>query len=231
MLTLRPADERGRSQLDWLDSQHSFSFDQYFDPKHMSCGPLRVINEDVIAPGGGFGTHPHRDMEIITYVIEGSLQHKDSLGNGSIIKPGEIQKMSAGTGIFHSEFNASQTEPVHLLQIWIVPTQRGLTPKYEQESFTLTPGEFKLLGSNDGMGLITIAQNFRLSALSSEPGMVSRYECDVQATVWLQIVKGDHTINGKSARAGDGLSIQQTASIDMKSTAAGELLLFDMREN
>lgn len=228
MLVLRPAAERGHSQLDWLDSQHTFSFDQYYDPKHMSFGPLRVINEDVIAGGGGFGTHPHRDMEIITYVIEGELQHKDSLGTGSIIRAGEIQKMSAGSGIRHSEFNASTDKPVHLLQIWIVPAEKNLKPAYEQEKFTLKEGEFTLLGSPNGDGLVSIHQNVKLYGSKIEPSAPTSFTPAEGAKLWIQIVKGKCEINGASLRAGDGAGLVNDNKLEIKADESSELLIFEI---
>jgi redox-sensitive bicupin YhaK (pirin superfamily) len=219
--------ERGHTQLSWLDSRHSFSFDQYYDTKHMSFGPLRVINEDKIAPGGGFGTHPHRDMEIITYVVEGQLQHKDSLGNGSLISPGEIQKMSAGTGILHSEFNASEEKPVHLLQIWIVPDKRDLTPAYEQERFQLTPGEFKLLGGPGG-GLVTIHQNVNLYGLSAKADSTSVFTPRKGSKIWIQVVKGKGAANGTPLKSGDGLAVAEDSPIEIRVTEPLEILLFEI---
>lgn len=227
MQEVRLADDRGRTRLDWLDSFHTFSFDQYYDADHRAFGPLRVINEDFISPGGGFGTHPHRDMEIITYVIEGQLQHKDSLGNGSIISPGEIQKMSAGTGILHSEFNASKENPVHLLQIWIVPDERSLNPKYEQEKFALTPGEWKLLGSPDGDGLISIRQQAKLYALSAPIGSTSEFSARSNSHYWIQVVQGRADINHSDVNAGDGLMLHETSQIAVQAFEQTELLLFE----
>jgi len=228
MLTLRPAIERGHTRLDWLDSRHSFSFDQYFDPKHMSFGPLRVINEDEIAPGGGFGTHPHRDMEIITYVTEGQLKHQDSLGNGSVISPGEIQKMSAGTGILHSEYNASSEKPAHLLQIWIVPDKTNLTPAYEQERFELIPGVWKLLGSPDGDGLVSIRQKVKLYGLSAEAGSTTAFFPAPGSKLWIQLVKGVCAVNGTNLIGGDGLAILEDAKVEVVTGEKVELLLFEI---
>lgn len=231
MLSVRPSDARGHSQLDWLDSRHTFSFDQYHDPQHMSFGPLRVINEDVIAAGGGFGTHPHRDMEIITYVIEGQLAHKDSMGTGSIIGPGEIQKMSAGKGIFHSEFNVSSEKPVHLLQIWIMPNIKGLAPSYEQQKFDLKPGEFKLLGSPDGQGLVSIHQNVKLYAVRIDAGNSATFKMQPSAKAWVQIVKGECTVNSIGMNAGDGAGVQPIAQIQFNAnkSASCEALLFEIQ--
>jgi redox-sensitive bicupin YhaK (pirin superfamily) len=230
MNSLRPSLERGHTQMDWLDSRHTFSFDQYFDPQYMSFGPLRVINEDIVAPGGGFGTHPHKDMEIITYVISGGLQHKDSIGTGSVISAGEIQKMSAGTGIFHSEFNASQTEPVHLLQIWIMPSERGLKPGYEQERYTLESGKWQLLGANDGSGLISIHQKVRLWALKADKDSKVTFEPAKGSKVWIQTVKGSATIGGATVAAGDGLAVDKDERFEVIPSVDTELLAFEIHE-
>jgi len=228
MITVRTAQERGHTRLDWLDSYHTFSFDQYYDPKNVSFGPLRVINEDTIAAGGGFGSHPHKDMEIITYVIEGALKHQDSLGTGSVIRPGEIQKMSAGSGIVHSEYNASKEKPVHLLQIWIIPDKQNIQPRYEQKSFKLTPGQFTLLGSPNGDGLISIEQNVNLYALSVEPGMSVSRILPVKTIAWLQIVKGICTVNGNELKAGDGAALSDESNIEISAKQNTELLLFEI---
>lgn len=228
MLTVRRAKERGRTKLGWLDSHHTFSFADYLDKEYISFGPLRVINEDTISPGGGFGTHPHRDMEIITYVTEGQLEHRDSLGTGSRISPGEIQKMSAGSGILHSEFNASQEKPVHLLQIWIVPDKRDIQPRYEQESFQLQPGEIKLLGSPDGTGLVSIQQNVRLYALVSQPGSQTLFEPAPEADLWIQIVKGACEIDSTPLFAGDGAAVSQAEKVCIVAKQPVELLLFEI---
>lgn len=227
MLTVRPSAERGSTKLDWLDSRHTFSFDQYRDPEHIQFGALRVINEDWISPGGGFGTHPHRDMEIITYVVQGKLRHQDSLGNGSVISPGEIQKMSAGTGILHSEFNASDTEPVHLLQIWIVPEKRGLSPLYEQESFHLVENEWKLLGAADGSGLINIRQNVKLFGLLASAGSSIEFTPGTNSQQWIQMIKGECSVNGTRVQSGDGLAIRSDEPLRINSSTQTELLLFE----
>jgi redox-sensitive bicupin YhaK (pirin superfamily) len=227
MLVLRSSAQRGFSQLDWLKSQHTFSFDQYYDPKHMSFGPLRVINEDHIAPGAGFGTHPHRNMEIITYVIKGQLRHQDSLGTGSVISAGEIQKMSAGSGIMHSEFNASQDEEVHLLQIWIVPNVSNLKPKYEQERFELKPGELTLLGAPQG-GLVSIHQNVNLYGLALATDMSFKHNLDFKKQAWIQVVKGECVVNSESVKAGDGIAISETEQVAIQATSESELLIFEL---
>ncbi len=228
MFTVRPAVERGHSQRDWLDSWHTFSFDQYYDSQHMAFGPLRVINEDMIAAGGGFGTHPHRDMEIITYVIEGQLRHQDSLGNGSVIVPGEIQKMPAGSGISHSEYNASQEVPVHLLQIWIVPDKLNIQPAYEQQRFELTAGVWKLLGSPNSDGLVSIEQKVKLYGLLAMKDSRAVFVPEQASALWLQVVKGACSIGGTKLNAGDGLAIRDEAQIEILATQQAELLLFEL---
>lgn len=240
MNTIRHGNERGHTKMSWLESRHSFSFDQYFDKQHMSFGPLRVINEDWVKAGAGFPTHPHRDMEIITYVIDGAIEHKDSLGTGSVIRPGEIQKMSAGSGILHSEFNPSKDQGLHLLQIWIVPAQKGLTPAYEQKSYTLREGEFTLLGGpntaqttgQDGEpeALVTIHQDVRLYAYKGERGTGSKFTSARESRFWLQIVKGNLLINGKSVKAGDGLALSDAAQVEIECLEQSELLLFEIGE-
>ncbi len=230
-LAVRRSAERGHTQLSWLDSWHTFSFDSYYDPQHMAFGPLRVINEDRIAPGGGFGTHPHRDMEIITYVVEGKLQHRDSLGNGSTILPGEIQKMSAGSGILHSEFNASDKSPVHLLQIWIMPETRGLEPRYEQEKFELKPGVWQLLGGPNGQGLISIQQKVKLYALNLIPGGRAEFKPSENANLWIQTIKGSIQVQDKALVAGDGLAVSSDQKLDFYNSdnqSGSELLLFEL---
>lgn len=228
MNMLRPAAERGHTQLDWLDSRHSFSFDQYFDTKFMGFGPLRVINEDVVAPGGGFGMHPHRNMEIITYVIEGQLKHEDSLGNGSMIVPGEIQKMSAGSGIWHSEFNASSETPVHLLQIWIVPDKTNIQPYYEQKRFERRTGAWQLLASDDESGLVRVHQKVKLyNYIASTSGESTTFQATNASGIWLQVVKGSCSANDKVLKAGDALAIEDSSSMHIEFAEPSELLLFE----
>lgn len=243
MNTIRHGEERGHTKISWLESRHSFSFDQYFDKQHMSFGPLRVINEDWVKAGAGFPTHPHRDMEIITYVIDGAIEHKDSLGKGSVIRPGEIQKMSAGSGILHSEFNPSKDQGLHLLQIWIVPAQKGLTPNYEQKPYALTEGEFTLLGGPPAVSpqaggeseqaLVTIHQDVRLYAYKGEKGTKSKFRSARESRYWLQIVKGNLLVNGKSVKSGDGLALSdaaELAEINIECLENSELLLFEIGE-
>ena len=228
MNTLRPSAERGHTQLDWLDSRHSFSFDQYFDTKYMGFGPLRVINEDIVAPGGGFGMHPHRNMEIITYVIEGQLKHEDSLGNGSIISPGEIQKMSAGSGIWHSEFNASDEQPVHLLQIWIVPDKTNIQPYYEQKQFERKAGIWQLLASNDGKGLVQVHQRVKLyNYFSTDSDQQTTFNSGGAADFWMQVVRGACSVAGQELKNGDGIAIQDGSELQLDVKGESELLLFE----
>jgi hypothetical protein len=232
MLTIRRAEERGRADFGWLDSRHSFSFGSYFDPRHMGFGPLRVINDDRVAGGGGFPTHPHADMEIVTYVIDGALEHRDSLGTGSVIRPGDVQRMSAGTGIRHSEFNASATEPVHFLQIWIIPERKGLAPGYEQKTFAAAAKRDRLclIGSRAGSdGSLTIHQDVDLYAATLANGATVTHSLREGRNGWLQVARGDVTLDGVALSAGDGVAITSAGSIAIAGTSAGdaEVLLFD----
>lgn len=231
MLTLRKANERGHANHGWLDTHHSFSFAHYYDPQHMGFQTLRVINEDKIQPGMGFGTHSHRDMEIITYVISGALAHKDSIGTSSVINAGEVQIMSAGTGISHSEFNATQTDWVHLLQIWIVPDKRGIAPRYDQKLFTTEDkqGQLKLIVSPDGReDSILIHQDVDLYATMLTAGEKVKHFLKPQRHAWIQIVKGSGLINGNPVTAGDGIAISEDEQIMIESQDETELLLFDL---
>ncbi|MBD3885786.1 pirin family protein [Phormidium tenue FACHB-886] len=232
MITLRPAQERGSAYFGWLDSRHTFSFGEYFDPNHMGFANLRVINEDKVSPGQGFATHGHRDMEIISYVLEGALEHKDSLGTGSVIRPGDVQRMSAGTGIMHSEYNASKTEPVHFLQIWILPEKKGIEPGYEQKTFTDAEkqGGLRLVGSRDGRdGSITIHQNVDLFAATLHEGDEVSHTFANGRVAWLQVTRGAVQLNDRTLAAGDGAAISDESSITLRGTANdAEVLLFDM---
>ncbi|ANV85321.1 quercetin 2,3-dioxygenase [Picosynechococcus sp. PCC 7003] len=232
MIQLRPAAERGRGQLDWLESYFTFSFSQYYDPAHMNFSNLRVINEDYIAPGKGFATHGHRDMEIITYVLEGELEHKDSIGNGSIIRPGDVQRMSAGTGILHSEFNPSSEQPVHLLQIWITPDQLNVEPSYEQTYFAPEEKEnqLRIVASPDGRDRsVKIHQNASIYAALLSTGATVTHPLAAGRRAWLQIVKGSLTVNGVRMEAGDGAGISgETQLICVGQAAETEFLLFDL---
>ena len=231
MITRRPAGQRGRTRLDWLDSWHTFSFGDYVDPAHQSYRALRVMNDDRIAPGGGFGMHPHRDFEIVSYVAAGELEHRDSLGTGSVIRPGEVQRMSAGTGILHSEFNPSKSEPVHLLQIWLVPDERGLKPSYEQRSFPLDErrGRWQLLASRNGQaGSVTIHQDASLFGSIVQPGETVRHELKPGRHAWLQVVRGSVKLNGQPLATGDGAAVSDETELAVSADAPSELLLFDL---
>jgi len=230
-MIIRPAVERGRSRRDWLDSRHTFSFGDYQDPRYMGFGVLRVINDDRVSPNGGFAPHSHSDMDIISYVLDGALQHKDSLGTGSVIRPGEIQRMSAGTGITHSEYNASQQEPVHFLQIWIIPERRGLPPSYEQRGFKpedVTGRWFKLASAEDGGGLVTIYQDVALMVTRAAKETVV-YKLSQGRRAWLQVARGSVNINGKSLGEGDGAALMGPATISVSGAPEGEVLLFDLQ--
>ncbi len=231
MITIRPAQARGAVNVGWLDSQHTFSFGEYYDPSHMGFATLRVINEDKVIPGKGFPTHGHRDMEIITYVLAGALEHKDSIGTGSIIRPGDVQRMSAGTGIRHSEFNASNTEAVHLLQIWMLPEQTGIEPSYEQKTFAEAErrGNLRLVGSCDGRdGSITIHQNVNLYAAVLEEGETVSHVLAEGRVAWLQVARGEVQLNDQALTAGDGAAIAHESVLHLQAIAPTEVLLFDM---
>ena len=232
MITIRSAQDRGTANFGWLDSRHTFSFGNYYNRNHMGFADLRVINEDKVTPGQGFGTHAHRDMEIISYVLEGALEHKDSIGTGSVIRPGDVQRMSAGTGIQHSEFNASSTEPVHFLQIWILPAHKGIQPGYEQKTFAEVEkrGRLRLVGSRDGRdGSITIHQDVNFYATTLREGETVSHSLAEGRVAWLQVVRGAVQVNDQPLTAGDGAAIAQEAQITLKGTSDDvEVLLFDM---
>ncbi|ADP71463.1 Pirin domain protein [Rhodomicrobium vannielii ATCC 17100] len=231
MVVIR-SEDRGRTQIDWLDSRHTFSFGEYYDPKRMGFGPLRVINEDRVAAGGGFPSHAHRDMEIISYVIEGGLQHKDSMGHGSVIRPGDVQHMSAGTGVRHSEFNASDAEPVHFLQIWVLPERDGAAPGYDQKTFPAAEkaGRLRLVASGDGRdGSIAINRDVDLYATILEPGEAVEHRIAQGRATWIQVVRGSVTANGESLGAGDGAGTVSREDIRIEAVEKTEVLLFDMR--
>ncbi len=231
MLEIRRAEDRGRANLGWLNSRHTFSFGDYHDPKFMGYGPLRVINEDRVQPGQGFGTHGHREMEIISYVIDGALEHKDSIGTGSIIRPGDVQRMSAGTGVRHSEFNHSNGDLVHFLQIWILPGQNELPPSYEQRTFTREEktGRLRLVGSRDGRdGSVTIHQDVDLFATLLTGTQSAVHELRADHKAWVQVARGKLDVNGESLAAGDGMSIEAVGRISFTNAANAEVLLIDM---
>lgn len=230
MITIRKSQERGHANHGWLDSYHSFSFANYYDPNYMGFKSLRVINEDKVQPTRGFGTHPHRDMEIITYVLEGSLEHKDSIGNGSIIRPGDVQKMSAGTGILHSEYNPSESEWVHLLQIWIVPNQRNLQPSYEQKNYSVEEkqNQLRLIASPDGKdNSVTVYQDMNLYASVLEAGNNVSYELLPNRQGWVQVIRGNLQLNDVILEAGDGAAIVDESYVKMVAKDSSELLFFD----
>ncbi|MCL6480240.1 MAG: pirin family protein [Firmicutes bacterium] len=231
MITIRRGEERGRTRLDWLDSYHTFSFDTYYDPRWMGFRALRVLNEDRVAPGRGFGMHPHRDMEIITYLLAGALAHQDSLGNGSVIRPGEVQRMTAGTGIAHSEFNDSDSEPVHLLQIWIQPERRGLAPSYGQRRLDRDAMRGRLLriaGPPGSGAVVTIHQDAHLFAALLEPGEPATHTFAPARHGWLQVARGAVELQGHRLAAGDGAALSEETQITLKAAAPAEILLFDL---
>jgi redox-sensitive bicupin YhaK (pirin superfamily) len=231
MVTLRPAEERGHFDHGWLDTWHTFSFADYRDPRHMGFRSLRVINDDRVAAGKGFGTHPHQDMEIITYVLEGALQHRDSLGTGSIIRPDDVQRMSAGTGVTHSEFNASPIEPVHLLQIWILPERTGLPPSYEQRAFPRAEkrGALRLVAAPEGRdGAVTIHQDAEVYATVLTQGEIVQHALARGRGVWVQIARGAATLNGVAMAAGDGAAVTDEAVLELRADGEVEALLFDL---
>jgi redox-sensitive bicupin YhaK (pirin superfamily) len=230
-IKVRPAQSRGHADHGWLDSWHTFSFADYRDPAHMGFGPLRVINDDRVAPGAGFPTHPHSDMEIISYVLEGALAHKDSLGNGSVIRPGDVQRMSAGTGVRHSEFNDSQTEPVHFLQIWILPEKRDASPGYEQKHFepAALDGQWRLVGSRDGRdGSVSIAQDVDLYAATLSEGQTLTHDIVPGRGGWVHVTRGAVTLNGQRLSEGDGAAVTASGALRFEQGEGAELLLFDM---
>ncbi|HET9597276.1 MAG TPA: pirin family protein [Anaeromyxobacteraceae bacterium] len=234
MLTIRRAEARGHADHGWLDTRHTFSFADYHDPEHMGFSDLRVINEDRVRPGQGFGRHGHRDMEIISYVLAGQLGHRDSMGNGSVIRPGEVQRMSAGTGVLHSEMNPSATEPVHFLQIWILPDRAGHEPGYEQKAYPEAErrGRLRLAASPDGAeGSVTIHQDARVYLALLGQGERVRHALAPGRTAWVQVARGEVTVNGERLRAGDGASLSGEAAVELAGggDATADVLLFDLR--
>jgi len=231
MITIRKSEERGHFNHGWLDTYHTFSFDQYFDPAHSHFHSLRVINEDRVRAGQGFPTHSHRDMEIITYILSGSLEHRDSMGNGSVIRPGDVQRMSAGTGVSHSEFNPSPTEACHLLQIWIVPKAKKLTPSYEQKFFGEDErrGQLRMIASDDGRdGAVTIHQDARVYASLVDAGQSIAHQLDESRHAWLQVARGSLSLNGGKLSQGDGAAITSESQLTVIAADTSEFLLFDL---
>jgi redox-sensitive bicupin YhaK (pirin superfamily) len=231
MMKIRPAAERGHAEHGWLDSHHSFSFADYYDPAHMGFRALRVINEDRVDAGQGFGTHPHRDMEIISYVLEGGIQHKDSMGTGSVIVPGDVQRMSAGTGVSHSEFNASKTDPVHFLQIWLVPNEKGIKPSYEQKTFTDAEkqGRLRVVASPDARdGSLLIHSDAVVYAGLVDQGESAELALPKGRHAWVQVARGKVRVNGKELAAGDGAALSDEAAVRVEGVAKGEVIVFDL---
>ncbi len=231
MIRVRRSEDRGRTLIEWLDSRHAFSFGEYHDPAHMGFRALRVINEDRVRPGEGFGTHAHADMEIISHVLEGALQHRDSLGTGSIIRPGDVQRMSAGTGVTHSEYNPSREEGVHFLQIWILPMARGMAPGYEQKTFAREElaGKWRLVGSPDGReGSVTIHQDAGMLAAILSPGDAISHAIAPRRHAWIQVARGAIQLNGIPLRAGDGAAVSDERTLETRAEEHSEVLLFDL---
>ena len=231
MMTIRPASERGHANHGWLNSFHTFSFADYYDAQHMGFRSLRVINDDRVAAGQGFGKHPHRDMEIISYVLEGGIEHKDSMGTGSVIRPGDVQRMSAGTGVLHSEFNPSAKEAVHFLQIWILPMVPGLLPEYEQKTFDddAKRGRLRLVASKDGReGSVTVHQDLSLYASLLEAGERATLPLAAGRVAWVQVVRGRARVNGQAVVEGDGAAITAERTLELEGEAGAELLVFEM---
>jgi redox-sensitive bicupin YhaK (pirin superfamily) len=231
MITVRRSNERGHFDHGWLNTYHTFSFDQYYDPRYMNFRDLRVINEDFVAPGRGFPKHGHRDMEIITYILEGALKHEDSMGNGSVIRPGDVQRMTAGTGVRHSEQNASDRERVHLLQIWILPHTVGLEPGYEQKAFGVDErrGRWRLIASEDGReGSVLVHQDVSLFASVLPAGQEVEHTIDPLRYAWIQVARGSVEVNGEKADHGDGVSAFGESSLRIRAREDAEVLLFDL---
>lgn len=231
MHAIRLSQERGRAALGWLDSRHTFSFGDYYDGRFMGFGPLRVINEDRVAPGGGFGSHSHRDMEILSWVLSGALEHKDSLGTGAVIRPGELQRMTAGTGVTHSEFNASRTQPVHFLQIWLLPERQGLKPGYEQRTFSdaALANRWQLIAAGDGRdGAVKVHQDADVYAARFAKDIELTHKPAADRRVWLQVARGELRIDDAVLREGDGMSFDKPGLIALRALVPAEALLFDM---
>lgn len=231
MIQIRKTNERGHANHGWLDTYHTFSFSSYRDPRHMGFRALRVMNEDWVAPGQGFGTHPHQDMEIVTYVLEGALEHKDSMGNGEVLRPGEFQRMSAGTGITHSEFNPSPNEPVHLYQIWLYPETKGLEPSYEQKSFPLSnqQGQLRLVASPTADdGSLKIHQDASIFLAQLAQGNTIEHQIAANRHAWLQVLRGSVSLNGLDLQTSDGAAVSDESVLTIRANDAAEIMLFDL---
>jgi len=231
MIQIRKAQDRGHANLGWLDTYHTFSFSTYQDPQHMRFRSLRVMNEDVVAPGHGFGTHPHNDMEIVTYVLEGALEHRDSMGNGEVLRPGEFQRMTAGTGITHSEFNPSESEPVHLYQIWLLPERQGIEPSYEQKRFPDDDrrNRLRLVASRDAeQGSLLIHQDARIYLSKLDTGKEVSHDLLEHRHAWLQVLRGTISLNGVELDTGDGAAVSDVSSLTILAGSDAEIMLFDL---
>jgi redox-sensitive bicupin YhaK (pirin superfamily) len=231
MIAIKRSEDRGHLDHGWLDTYHSFSFGEYYDPRNMGYRSLRVINEDVVAPGQGFGTHPHRDMEIITYVLEGALEHRDSMGSHGVIRPGEIQRMSAGTGVRHSEFNHSKTEPVHLLQIWIMPDTEGVKPSYEEKKIATEPGKLQLMAAKGASnGTASIHQDAKVYVAKLAPGQSVEHDLASGRGVYVHVARGAANVNGNPLKHGDAIAVEQEPNVRIANEGAeqAEILLFDL---
>lgn len=231
MIQVRQGNERGHTQFGWLDSYHTFSFGDYYDPRYVGFRHLRVINEDRVKPGAGFPTHSHRDMEILTYVLEGTLEHKDSMGNGSVIRPGDVQRMSAGTGISHSEYNHSRVEPVHFLQMWVLPERPGLEPSYEQRAVVRDEksGKWHLIAARDGReGAVTVHQDIELYVTRFAPGQRVVHRLKPGRHAWAQVARGALVLNGMPLKAGDGAAVSEEQIVELGANEVSEILLFDL---
>lgn len=231
MIKVRPAGERGKTRTSWLDSSHTFSFNRYYDPRYTGFRDLLVINEDVVAPAQGFGTHSHEDMEILSYVVAGALEHRDSSGGSGVLRTNELQRMSAGTGVSHSEFNPSEAESTHFLQIWVLPERKGLKPEYEQRAFPEGGrlGRLRLIASRDGSGgSVIIHQNVKLYDASLTPGGQVSYQLDGGRHAWVQVIKGSVMVNGMPLGQGDGAAVSDETFLNVKATKDAEVLVFDL---
>jgi redox-sensitive bicupin YhaK (pirin superfamily) len=228
MIEIRPSEERGHNKISWLESRFTFSFDQYYDPDHTQFRSLRVMNEDVVAPGSGFPTHPHRDMEILTWILEGALEHRDNTGGSGVIRPGELQHMSAGRGVMHSEFNPSQKDSVHLLQIWLLPERKGLDPSYEQLAFPDAElrGKFHLVAGPQAP--VTIRQDANLYIARLDKGADAKHSIASGRHAWLQVARGSVKLNGTALKAGDGAAISDESELRVEAREPSEVLLFDL---
>jgi redox-sensitive bicupin YhaK (pirin superfamily) len=231
MIQVRKAEERGHADHGWLDTRHTFSFADYYDPRHVGFRSLRVLNEDRVRPGQGFGTHGHRDMEILSYVVSGSLRHRDGLGGGAVLRPGEVQHITAGTGVRHSEFNPSATEPVHFYQVWLLPERTGLPPGYEQRAFPEGErrGRLRLVASRDGRdGSLTVHQDAAVYLGSLEAGGELRHDLRPGRGAWVQVVRGEVDLNGVPLAAGDGVAVEDESSLRLAGRSPAEVMLFDL---